>query len=259
MDQVEGYSPNRIVRNAGCAGPYVRSSQRPLSLSVETSGRLGSVAIALGRRLLGKRCFSGPMRHSAELFGAASELLGECGKIPSQIEHVYVSAGPGSFTGLRIAVTLAKTMCLAGGVKVVAVDTLDVIAENASDCINQGSFEDGTIAAIIDAKRGQFFVAVYRNNNGQWTKSTSDCLMTAAQFIDNFAGKSECIRLLGEGLVYYKDRFRADGIEFFDERYWYPTAEKVHFLGWQSARKGRFSDPLRLLPNYLRRPDVREK
>lgn len=259
MAQVKRYSPNRIGRDAGRAVPCSRSSRLPLSLAVETSGRAGSVAMALGPRLLGQRCFSGPMRHGAELFPAVSELLGECGRKPRQIEHVYVSAGPGSFTGLRIAVTLAKTMYLAGAVKVVAVDTLDVVAENAGDCISQSSAEVRTIATIIDAKRGQFFVAVYQNSSGQWAKSTSDCLMTAAQFVDNFAGKSERLWLLGEGLVHYKDRFKADGIEFFDERYWYPAAEKVHLLGWQSAREGRFNDPLRLVPNYLRGPDVKEK
>ena len=86
-----------------------------------------------------------------------------------------------------------------------------------------------------------------------------DCLMTAQQFLENFAGNSQPVWLLGEGLVYHKDKFKADGIRFLDERYWNPRAEKVHMLGWQKALAGQFADPLTLQPTYLRRPDIKEK
>ena len=104
----------------------------PLILAVETSGRLGSVALAQGDKLLSETSFSGPMRHSAEIFPAITDLLSKFDKKPDQIEQVYISAGPGSFTGLRIAVTFAKTLALANGAKIVAVDTLDVIAANVT-------------------------------------------------------------------------------------------------------------------------------
>ena len=101
----------------------------PLILAVETSGRLGSVALAQGNKLLSESHFSGPMRQSAEIFPAITDLLSKFSKKPEQIEQVYISVGPGSFTGLRIAVTLAKTLALANGVKIVTIDTLDVIAD----------------------------------------------------------------------------------------------------------------------------------
>ena len=104
----------------------------PLILAIETSGRLGSVALAQGDKLLAESHFSGPMRHSAEIFPAITELLSKFSKKPDQIEQVYISAGPGSFTGLRIAVTFAKTLALANNSKIVAVDTLDCITANVS-------------------------------------------------------------------------------------------------------------------------------
>ena len=104
----------------------------PLILAVETSGRLGSVALAQGDKLLSESRFSGPMRHSAEIFPAITGLLSRFNKKPEQIEQVYISAGPGSFTGLRIAVTFAKTLGLANNSKIVAVDTLDCIAANVT-------------------------------------------------------------------------------------------------------------------------------
>jgi tRNA threonylcarbamoyladenosine biosynthesis protein TsaB len=250
---------------------------KPLILAVETSGRTGSVAIALGEQILSETHFSGPMKHSAEIFPAVHKLLERFGRKPKEIEHIYISVGPGSFTGLRIAVALAKTMYLANAAKIIAVDTLDVIASNATDYIKDSSsvahlsavalakaeakeeekVKDLTkIATILDAKRGQFFIATYKNKQGQWKKTTPDCLMTAGQFIENCGGKSRPVWLLGEGLVFYKDKFKADGIRFLNERYWNPRAEKVHLLGWQKALAGQFADPLTLQPTYLRKPDI---
>jgi tRNA threonylcarbamoyladenosine biosynthesis protein TsaB len=233
---------------------------KPLILAIETSGRTGSVAIALGEQMLSEAHFSGPMRHSAEIFPAVHKLLVRFSRKPKEIEHIYISVGPGSFTGLRIAVALAKTMHLANAAKIIAVDTLDVIAANATDYITEEKVKDlNKIATILDAKRGQFFIAAYENEQNRWKKSMPDCLMTAGQFIENCGGKSQPVWLLGEGLVYHKDKFKADGIRFLNERYWNPRAEKVYMLGWQKALAGQFADPLTLQPTYLRRPDIKEK
>jgi len=210
--------------------------------------------------MLSEAHFSGPMRHSAEIFPAVHKLLVRFSRKPKEIEHIYISVGPGSFTGLRIAVALAKIMHLANAAKIIAVDTLDVIAANATDYIKEEKAKGLTkIATILDAKRGQFFIAAYENEQNRWKKSMPDCLMTAGQFIENCGGKSQPVWLLGEGLVYHKDKFKADGIRFLNERYWNPRAEKVYMLGWQKALAGQFADPLTLQPTYLRRPDIKEK
>ncbi len=234
-------------------------TQKPLILAVETSGRTGSVAIANGRQLLAEAAFSTPVRHSAEIFPAVHGLLSRFNRSPDQIQHIYISVGPGSFTGLRIAVTMAKTMHLANAAKIVAVDTLDVIAANAGDCTETEGKELKKIATILDAKRGQFFVAVYQNSDGRWIKTLPDCLMTPMEFVQKFADTEEPIWLLGEGLTYYTHLFKAPGIEFLDSWYWCPRAAKVHLLGYEMACEGQFADPQTLRPTYLRRPEAEEK
>ena len=77
-------------------------------LSVETSGRAGSVAAGRGDELLAEKTFCGLMRHSIELFPAIKAVLGQIGSGISDVAEIYVSAGPGSFTGLRIGITMAK-------------------------------------------------------------------------------------------------------------------------------------------------------
>ena len=268
-------------------------TQKPLVLAVETSSRIGSAAIALGEKILAETAFSAPIRHSAEIFPAISDILDRFSRKPDQIEQVHISVGPGSFTGLRIAVTLAKIMHLANAVKIVAVDTLDVIAANATDYIKEentnitshsepslrhserSEVEDPLrrksperIATILDAKRGLFFIAVYERNtndkrratsDGIWKKVFSDSLMTTSQFLDEFVRDKKPIWLLGDGLLYYKDKFKADTVRFLDEKYWSPQASKVHLLGWKKALTNQFEDPLTLTPNYLLRPDIKIK
>jgi len=233
--------------------------QKPLILAIETSGRMGSAALAAGGQVLAEKTFSGPMRHSAELFPAVCGLLEMAGRKAGEIEQIYISVGPGSFTGLRIAVTMAKIMNLAAGVKIVAVDTLDVIAANASDYIEQEKADIERVAAVLDAKRGQFFIAAYQRRKCRWEKVLADSLMNVSEFFKWFAGSAKPLWLLGEGLVYYRQKFAAEGIEFLPEKYWVPTAKKVHLLGWEKALAGEFADAKTLVPNYIRLPDVGKK
>lgn len=233
-----------------------QTGREPLILAVETSAPIGSVAIAIGGQLLAESSFSVPMKHTAQIFPVVSGQLNKFGLKPREIEHIYISTGPGSFTGIRIAVTLAKTMHLANNTKIVPVDSLDVIAENAVDYIKDKAADIQKIAAVLDAKRSQFFIAVYEQSTSHviWEKILPDSLMTASAFLKSFAGDTTPIWLLGVGLVYYKDKFEADGIRFLDKQYWSPKAEKVHSLGWKMAQQGRFADPLTLTPTYLRKP-----
>jgi tRNA threonylcarbamoyladenosine biosynthesis protein TsaB len=245
-------------------------TEGPLILALETSSRIGSVAIATAGEILAQTVFSGPLRHSVEIFPAINGLLDRFSRKPHQIQQIYISAGPGSFTGLRIAATLAKTMHLAFRSKIVTVDTLDVIAANAVNLVSLDEtdiaipeLEPGIgnkVAAVLDAKRGQFFIAVYGRQQSEkgtiWAKIVPDTLMTAHEFLERFAGCEEPVWLLGDGLVYYRDKFKADSIRFLGEKYWSPRAAKVHFLGWQKAKHKQFADPLTLIPNYLRKPDV---
>lgn len=260
---------------------------RTLTLAVETSSRIGSAALALGDRLIEESAFSSPMQHSAEIFPAIGNLLARHGHSPSEIGQVHIAVGPGSFTGLRIAVTLAKAMHLAQGVRIVTVDSLDVVAANLAGVPEDaGGTQDkpqpnplpDRIAALFDAKRGQFYVSIYdrvpleadasQNPGGDapgylipapcdtiWRKIHPDSLMTAREIIEGFAGTGP-LGVLGDGLLYHREEFAVEGAVILPEPYWSPRAANVHRLGWQKARAGLFADPLALTPFYLRGPLV---
>jgi len=237
-----------------------KMTHKPLVLSVETSGRTGSVAIAKGDKILEIQQFSAPMKHSAELFPRLKQMLQDNNYTPMQIEQVYLSIGPGSFTGLRIATTLAKMMHLANNnVKIVAVDTLDIIAANADLYIQTcPDLDINNIAVILDAKRGRFFAAAYQKTLTGWEKIIDDCLISAKQFIQKL-DKQQPVWILGEGLVYYSDDFKTDNITIMDEKFWYPSAEKLHSLGYNKACQGQFDNAETLAPAYLCGPQAEKK
>jgi tRNA threonylcarbamoyladenosine biosynthesis protein TsaB len=256
-------------------------------LAVETSSRIGSAALAVGPRLLEESRLDAPMQHSAEIFPAIERVLKGHGYAPADIDQIHIAVGPGSFTGLRIAVTMAKAMHLANGVRIVTVDSLDVVAANLSGASagqieaareEPGTAMPGRIAALFDAKRGQFYAGIYQRgtpgledlrradsddpgylipapDNGLWQKIVPDALMTVREITERSA-ESGPIGLLGDGLLYHRDKFDTDRIVILPEQYWSPHAANVHRLGYQKALAGRFADPLALTPFYLRGPEV---
>ena len=234
-------------------------SQNQLGLAIECTGRAGSVAIGTGPRPDFQIEFSAYMKHSAELFPAIIELLKKLDKKQSDIKNIYVSVGPGSFTGIRIAVTAAKIIAYANKCKVVQCSSLDVIANNFIQSDSNGSQNINKIGAIIDAKRHQFFTAVYEKQNGNWTKTTNDCLMKSDEFVKKYADTESPVCVMGEGLLYYKNNFVCPGVVAADEKFWAAKAENVYQLGWIKAQKKDFTDFMDIQPVYLRKSEPEEK
>lgn len=229
----------------------------PLTLAVETSGRIGSVGLARAEKFLEQITFTAPIKHSAEIFPAMKTLLEKHNASSDDIQQVYISAGPGSFTGLRIAVTFAKMMALAdNNIKIVTVNTLDGIAANV---IDQQQTDINRLGIVLDAKRGQFFSAVYERTASQWTKTADDCLINAGEFKTRFRDSQNPLYLAGEGLMYYAEKFEDIGIEILDEDLWRPQSVKIHSIGYKKAVLDNFTDPAKLQPAYIREPEIGKK
>ena len=101
--------------------------EKSLILTLETSGRAGSVALGEGKKIFIEKFFSAPMRHSAELFENILAVLDDTGHHRDQISDIFINNGPGSFTGIRIAVTVAKMMAVANPqIRILGVKSSDV-------------------------------------------------------------------------------------------------------------------------------------
>lgn len=226
-----------------------------LILAIETSGRTGSVAIGGSGGFLAGSSFSGYMKHSAELLPMIGEMLNRADAAVSDIRQVVITAGPGSFTGLRIAVTAAKMFHLALKTPIVALDSLDAIAENVDVYIEHKGRSANHVAVVLDAKKDYFFAAAYDRTPSGWRKYFETAMMTAEELLDKLAQKGD-ILMLGEGLLYHKNRFEAPFIHFLPSQWWPPQARNLFRLARLKAEANDFADPIALTPVYIRKPDA---
>ncbi len=226
-------------------------SSLPNILAIETSSRTGSVAIARGDEFLRQINLPPQMRHAVELMPAIQTLLADAGWQPRDLNHVYVSTGPGSFTGLRIAITIARSFAHALGCQLVAVPTLDAIALNApADVMN--------LAAILDAKRGQVFAARYERQNGVLTRTWGPGLTNPADFVRNTPFP---VTLTGEGVQYHRDILQSALGEHYRElsrELWFGTAAGIYAIGKKMAKNGEFTPWQQLVPTYIRLAEAEE-
>lgn len=226
-------------------------------LAIETSGRVGSLAIGRGEDLISEVEFSGFMRHSAELFITLEKLLNDTGQTIQSVKEVYITVGPGSFTGLRIAVTAAKMLGFSQNMKIIAVDAMDVIAENVTRHSQATGQQFDCIATILDAKKNLFYAAVFDRTDGIWQKILGTDIVTAEQLLHWLQANNKTnVGLLGEGLVYYANQFDSSLTHVLDKQYWPATAAGLFHVGSRMAQKGLFTDPMALTPMYLRQPDA---
>src|SRR4051794_28252516 len=193
-------------------------------LAIETSGRVGSVAAVVDGLVREERNFAHGLQHAAKILPMIDEVVRGQGWGPVDVEEVYVSAGPGSFTGLRIGVTLVKTLALATGVKVVAVPSVRVLAEN-------GPAEARHLVIVLDAKREQIFTARFERVGSDWVEREGARLDSLKEMVKR---SPRPVYLLGEGLPFH-EKFLDDkdtGVVVTDASLWVARAAVVGRLGY---------------------------
>ncbi len=219
-----------------------------ISIAIETSCRSGGLALGRGDALAAAEAFEASGRHATVLISRLKTLLAGHGLTPGQVQHVYVSAGPGSFTGLRVGITVARTMAQAlPALKCVAVPTAMAVAENLAGA----SWEN--LAVITDAQQGLIHAAVLQRSGGQVVPAGAAFVGTTADFL---AQAPRPLLLAGEGLLFADLSARGD--ELAPKETYLPTAAGVWAVGRRMAAAGRFVDYQHLLPIYSRKPTAEQ-
>lgn len=222
-------------------------------LSIETSGRHGSIAVMEGTddsvKLLREALLTGPQRTAQTLAPRLRDLLAAAGWKANQVELVAVVAGPGSFTGLRIGVTTAKTLAYAVGAEVVGVDTLTVLAAQAPT--------DGRpLWTVVDAQRQELFAAKFTHVPGPVPETARETHIVSVA--DWLAGLAAGDLVTGPALQTLHDRL-PDGVQALAEECWQPTAGGAGRLAWSLYQQGHRDDLWELGPQYHRLSAAEEK
>jgi tRNA threonylcarbamoyladenosine biosynthesis protein TsaB len=227
----------------------------PRALAIETSGRLGSLALVEDGRVVAEDEFPHGLQHAAEIVVRIDRLCRDRAWAPDDLQELYVSAGPGSFTGLRIGITLAKTVAFATGAKLVAVPTVRVLAANAPpDATN--------LIIVLDAKREQIFTARFARQEDRPDREWIEREPAHLDDLPSMLARSpRPVHLLGEGIPHHQKFIPAGDASVIvsPSELWRARAAAVANEGVRMARAEQFTDPDLLLPVYIRRPEAEEK
>ncbi len=213
-------------------------------LALETSGLAGGVAALVDGVVQSAQSLP-PERRSAQTLAAGLErLLAQVGWRPGDVELVAVAQGPGSFTGLRVGVTTAKTLAYAIGCPVLGVSTLEAIAL-------QAPAEFSSLAVAMDAQRGELFVGRFARDPAradQLSWITDAAIEPAREFLERLAPGDAAT---GPALEKLEAKAPAHA-RIVAREFWQPGAAAVGQLAWRDFAAGRRDDPFQLAPLYLR-------
>lgn len=129
-------------------------------LAIDTSNRPMSVALYHNEIPLIEHTLNSKRNHSVQLMPAIEYLMKEVNLQPKDLSKIVVANGPGSYTGLRIGVTTAKTLAWSLNIPLVTVSSLELVAANLI-------YSNGLVCSFFDARRGNVFTGLYRAQEGQ--------------------------------------------------------------------------------------------
>ena len=218
-------------------------------LGLETASPSGGAALFDGERLLGVQLINSSQAHSRLILPAVQKMLEENDLTIGDLGAVAVSAGPGSFTGVRVGLTLGKALCEpSDGPGLVLVPTLEALAAR---CWRGEAAE--VVVPLLNAMRGEVYGAVFApGDGGRMQRVEEDFVCAPEEIVKRVEGR---VLFAGEGALAYRDLFEAD---FEDRAVWaradgfHPGPEQVALLGRERALRGEFADPATAGPIYLR-------
>lgn len=212
-------------------------------LAIDTSTRLIGVALYDGVQTVSEMVWLSNQYHTVELAPTVSSLMDRAGIPINELNAVAVALGPGSFTGLRIGISLAKGMALAGRLAIVGVPTLDILA--ASQPV-----DDLPLAAVLQAGRGRIAVGWYKNHSGNWKTNEQVQVMTPRELASGIKSPTIVCGELSEDERRIFKRKRKNVILATPAQ----SLRRPSYLaelGWRRWQKGIIDDPATLAPNYL--------
>lgn len=161
-------------------------------LALETSAKAVSAAVSENGKILCSGYQDTGLTHSRTLMPIVEHILKNTDLTMADIDVIAVSAGPGSFTGIRIGVSAAKGLAFAADKPAIGVSTLAAMARNVA-------FADGLIICAMDARRSQVYNALFEANDGHLSRLTPDRAIALADLAEEIKDDPRPKTIVGDG------------------------------------------------------------
>lgn len=221
-------------------------------LAFETSGRAASVAVMKEGRIVGEMTSSTRLNHSEKLMPMIHSVLEQSEMAIGDVEALAVSAGPGSFTGVRIGISTAKGLGQALEIPVATVSSLKVLACNLP-------YADLLVCPLMDARRNQVYSGVYRWEGPKLVTVLEEDAYDLNELLFVLGKKEGPTVFTGEDAVRFEGVIREilgeNGLMAMPQTA-YPRAASVAVLGLREFEAGRAGDAFSIRPHYLRQAEA---
>lgn len=213
-------------------------------IALETATESCSAALLRGGAII-ERSELAPRRHAELILPMIESLLAQAGLSRHQIDGIAVGRGPGAFTGVRLAISVAQGLALGLDVPVVTVSSLAALAMDAP-------VDDGTILAVIDARMGEVYAGAFQRNEDGLVSAVGDETVGPADAL--ILPQSTYWNIVGSGWNTYREALtaRLPGTPRFADGDRYPQARAVARLALAQFAAGHAVAPEFALPVYLR-------
>lgn len=202
-------------------------------LHIDTAIQSAHICIALNGNVLIQQCNNEQKDHSHFIHAAIQSMLLQCNLTLQDINAIAISAGPGSYTGLRIAYATAKGLCFSLSIPLIAINTLEIMAATAKyNWINTGNTSQVLFCPMIDARRMEVFSAVYNYD-------LSPLIEPSANVVDEFFLQSVLkkypVIFVGNGAQKFKSISKSSTAIFVDLPYNYLIISNIAFKKYLNA------------------------
>jgi tRNA threonylcarbamoyladenosine biosynthesis protein TsaB len=212
-------------------------------LAIDTSTRAVGVALYDGAQVLGETVWTSQDYHTVELAPSVAQILNKAGVPISSLQALGVALGPGSFTGLRVGLALAKGLSLARRLPIIGISTFDVLAAALP-------VKDIPLAVVIRAGRGRLAVGWYQNQRQVWVSTGKAELVASEALID----KIEQPTLVGGELTADERQALSKKRRMILLASPAQSMRRPSYLAelaWKKWQSGEVGDPSSLVPVYL--------
>lgn len=216
-------------------------------LAFDSSAKACSAALLKDGSLLGEAYLNNGITHSCTLLCMADDILKNSCLQPEEIDAVAVSAGPGSFTGIRIGMAAAKGIAWGREIPCYGVSTPEAMAFSAS-------FREGIVCACMDARRDQVYNALFRCADGLPVRLCEDRAISVEELKKELISLSEPVFLVGDGaeLVWRALNGTVPRLTLAPEPVRHQRASGVAAIAYRSYLSGDRPSAALLTPNYIR-------
>lgn len=222
-------------------------------LGIDTATRVAGAAVVNGERLVSERFIHNLQTHSQNIIPMIQQVMDDAGLKPADLSGIAVTGGPGSFTGLRIGMSVAKTMSMVLKIPVIGVSTLRAMAWNLYGA-------EGLICPILDARKNEVYTCIYQSAPDGLHKLADPAALSPERLFSLLAEHpGEKVTFIGDGVPVYGQALKeklGDCALFGTMINSFPRASAVAELGLYQLKEGRLSDPTFLQPIYLRKSEA---